>query len=105
MNGYDAWLAPNKKKEDETMPMSGKIRMDDEGVYYEDPDGHPYMLCPMKGGKWRVYEDGTYYTANSGQTMVKGKVMRDVDGSMFTFKSQADAEAWIDDGCKVTLDF
>ena len=80
------------------MPMSQNVRADDDVTDYNG-----YLLGQTKGGRWRVYEDATSYNSRSGQIMMKGPVMRDVDDSIFTFNTQAVAEAWIDDGCKVSM--
>ena len=80
------------------MPSSFRVRQDDDVVAYGD-----YLLGQIKGGKWRVYEDATTYTSTSGQTVIKGLAMRDVDDSIFTFPTQQDAIDWIDGGCLVSL--
>lgn len=86
------------------MPSSFRVRQDDSVVAYR-PSGSrsDYLLGQIKSGKWRVYEDATTYTSTSGQTVIKGLAMRDVDDSIFTFPTQQDAIDWIDGGCLVSL--
>jgi len=80
------------------MPSSNRVRVDDEGISHGD-----YLIRRVAGGHWRVYEDATEYTGVSGLTVIRGPVMRDVDGSIFRFDTQAEAEAWVDQGCPVSL--
>ncbi len=79
------------------MPVSGRVRADDDAIDYKG------YLIRKAGHQWRVYEDASTYTNTSGQVMIRGKVMRDVDDSVFNFTSQADAEQWIDNGCPVSM--
>lgn len=77
-----------------------RVREDDNVIFYKQ-----YLLWQMLNGKWRVYEDGSYYSQVSGGVSKRGKVMRNVDDKPLSFVSQKDAEDWIDGGCRVTLDF
>ena len=76
-------------------PMAANVRADVEVVDYNG------YLIGKSGKGWRVYEDATEYNARSGQVMMKGPVMRDMDGAIITFKTQALAETWVDGGCMV----
>jgi len=80
------------------MPSSFRVRQDDGVVAYGD-----YLLGQIRGGKWRVYGDATTYSSTSGQIIIKGLAMRDVDGIMFTFPTEQAAIDWIDGGCMVSL--
>lgn len=55
-----------------------------------------YIVDQMKRGSWRVYGDGSGYSSTSGQTIAKGKVLRDEHGRVreFDTKAEAEAEAW-----------
>ncbi len=80
------------------MPTFANVRQDDDVI-----DFGGYLVGKAGKNRWRVYKDATSYSSRSGQVMIKGAVMRDVDGSMFTFYTQTAAEQWITDGCKVSL--
>jgi hypothetical protein len=56
-----------------------------------------HIVDRTESGKWRLYEDGSGYSGTSGQTIAKGKVLRDENGRIRNFDSKAEAEgvAWI----------
>lgn len=55
-----------------------------------------YIVDCTKRGTWRVYEDGSGYSGTSGQTIRRGKALRDLSGSIqnFATKEAAEAEGW-----------
>lgn len=62
-----------------------------------------YMLA-MVSGKWRVYEDGSYYSQTSGGVTVRGHVMRNASGDIVRFDTKEKAIEWINGGCLVFKD-
>lgn len=79
------------------MPTSYRVRDDDpiEG----EVDGY---LIARVGTRYRVYEDGSYYSSTSGGVIKRGPVMRDTDWTVISFKTIKQAEAWIRNGCLVS---
>jgi len=73
-----------------------RVKADDDVTWHKNK-----AIKKMKSGKFRVYEDASYYSSVSGGVGKAGPVMRDTDDRPVQFDSQAKAEAWIDDGCKV----
>jgi hypothetical protein len=70
----------------------------------QDQDVEPLIgnkVAKRVGKRWRVYEDGSYYSQTSGGVMVQGKAMRDVDEKPVAFATLQEAEQWVKDGCKV----
>jgi hypothetical protein len=55
-----------------------------------------YIVDKTAGGRWRIYDDGSGYSSTSGATIAKGKVVRDINGIIRNFATQAgaEAEAW-----------
>lgn len=55
-----------------------------------------YIIDCTSSGLWRIYEDGTGYSGTSGQTIAKGKVLRD-NGMIRNFgtRKEAEAQAWL----------
>jgi hypothetical protein len=78
------------------MAFRDRVKADDDVTWHKE-----YAIAQTSAGKFRVYEDGSYYSATSGGVGKKGKVMRGTDDKPVQFDTIAEAERWIDEGCRV----
>lgn len=78
------------------MSVSARVRSDEDVEHFNG-----YLIANV-GGKYRVYEDGSYYSQTSGGVTVRGKGVRRYDpeagsaeGKIATFDTIAEAEQYI----------
>lgn len=75
--------------------ISSRVKEDDD----VEPCGD--YLIKRVGKRWRVYQDGSYYSQTSGGVMKQGGVMRDAGDKPVSFATLNEAQAWIGEGCRL----
>jgi hypothetical protein len=76
--------------------ITARVKQDEDVEFLA---GH--KVAKRVGKRWRVYEDGSYYSQTSGGVGSKGKMMRDLDDKPVSFATLQKAEQWVNEGCRL----